>query len=117
MNPHFGPAAGGGIFDLPTGSWSPLPRPPAASTWPGDMAGALATAAAVYENSAGWVLDVPAERWIEIPQLDNRGNAATTAVGRDLFVFGGDRWNDAGTRGDLADDAWLWTAPSPLRGS
>jgi hypothetical protein len=77
------------------------------------MAGARATTMAAYEYGAGWVLDVPAGRWTEIPQLDNRSDAATAAVGRDLFVFGGDRWNDAGTRGTLADDAWLWTAPSP----
>jgi hypothetical protein len=110
VNPHFG-APGGGIFDPPTNAWSPLPDPPA--SFGGDMAGALGRDRAVYEYAAGWVLDVPTRRWIEIPDLDAREDAsgvAKTAVGRDLFIFGGDRWDDDNTNGTLLNDAWMWVA-------
>ncbi len=38
---------------------------------------------------------------------------ASTALGRDLFVFGGQRWtgDGLGDSGQLVGDAWLWAAP------
>lgn len=113
INPHF-TGAGGGIFKPATGEWGPLPDPPTAPSWDGDMAGALGADTAVFAYWAGWVLDVPSRSWIEIPRLDDREihpEAGASAVGRRLFVFGGER-RPSGSDGELLDDAWIWT-PSP----
>lgn len=113
VNPHF-TGARGGIFEPATGEWGPLPDPPTAPSWDGDMAGALGADTAEFEHVAGWVLDVPSSSWIEIPRLDDRVHpeVGATAVGRSLFVVGGERWS-SGSEGELLDDAWLWTPPPP----
>jgi hypothetical protein len=113
LNPHFGAAMLGGVFDPTTDTWSSLPAFPSAESWRGDMAGALGTDSAVFEYSSGWVLDVPAGRWLEIPAVDGRStfpDTSTIAVGRDLFVYGGEDWS--GDDGRLLGDAWLFTPAS-----
>jgi hypothetical protein len=114
LNPHFGRSAGGGEFDPATSQWSALPAPPDAGSWQGDMAGVLGAETAIYEYSSGWVLDVPAPTWRFVPPVDSRTtfpDTAVTAVGRSLFVFGGEDWSTS--RGRLLGDAWLWTPPTP----
>lgn len=103
LNPHFTRAAGG-IFDPSTDEWRPLP---VGGHY--DMTGVIGRAEAVYEQyEAGWVLDLPSNRWLEIPVRhghDGSTYAANTSVGRSLFLYGGERWPD------LQNDAWLWTPP------
>ena len=115
LNPHFGPAAGGGVFDVAAQTWAPLPAPPEADTWRGDMAGVLGSAGAEFEYTSGWVLDLAAERWLEIPTHDGHPtgddfDVAKAAIGRGLFTFGGARWED-GAEGRLVADAWWWESP------
>ncbi len=38
--------------------------------WRGDMAGALGSDDAAYAYSDGWLLDVAAESWVEVPAID-----------------------------------------------
>jgi hypothetical protein len=113
LNPHFGAAMLGGVFDPASATWSALPAFPSAESWRGDMAGALGTDSAVFEYSSGWVLDVPSGRWIEIPAVDGRStfpDTSVVAVGRRLFLFGGEVWS--GSDGRLLGDAWLWSPPT-----
>lgn len=114
VNPHFGPEAGGGILDPATGTWSPLP--PAPAGFRGDLAGVLGRADASFEYAEGWVLDVSDRRWIEVPAVpafEGSWPATRTAVGRDLFVYGGEHWSGRfGEEGRLLGEAWWWTAPA-----
>ena len=114
LNPHFGNSATGGVFEPGRGRWRPLPAAPIDESWRGDMAGVLGVADAVYAYADGWVLDVADERWIEIPPLEGRYESSPrreqTTVGRDLFVFGGER--PGGESGSYAiNEAWLWHPP------
>lgn len=109
LEPHFGGT--GGFFDPQTDTWSQLhaeARPHA----PSPVAGVLGGHAAVFAGSSGRVLDLDTDRWLEIDPVDDRVPSSTsvTAAGRDLFLFGGERW--AGSDGELLGDAWLWVAPS-----
>ena len=54
-------------------------------------------------------LDLP-RHGLEIPPLDGRSSSGLTAVGRDLFVVGGERW-ESSDDGELLGEAWLWRAP------
>ena len=105
VNPHFD-GAGGGLFDLATGAWAPLPDPPV-----DDAAGVLGRDAAVFEYPAGWVFDLPARRWLQVPPVDDAFRSTVTAVGRRLFLYGGERWDEAGGDGEALGDAWLWEPP------
>ena len=63
-----------------------------------------------------FVYDSVTERLVAIPAPPGREDVyddSSTALGPDLFVFGGQRWTDDGLTGDgeLVGDAWLWTAP------
>ena len=115
INPHFATASGG-VFDSVTNAWAPLPAQPRGGTWDNDLAGVLGTSDAVFASPKGWVLDLAAARWIEVQPLDDRVDfsdaTAVAAVGRDLFIFGGERWTDQGA-GGLLNDAWVWRAPGP----
>lgn len=110
LEPHFGGT--GGIFDPADETWSTLPSPPGERGRQHIVAGALGPRDSVYEDAAGSILDVAARQWITVPAVDERDiypQSSVTAVGRDLFVFGGALWN--GSRGRLLGDAWMWTAP------
>jgi hypothetical protein len=114
LNPHFGLESTGGIFDPATDTWSALPPLPDSGTFRGDMAGAIGIDDAEYVYSSGWVFDVPGDRWVEVLPIDGRStyqSSAVDAVGRRLFVFGGEDWS--GDEGRLLGDAWLWTPPAP----
>lgn len=107
----------GGILDLATGAWVPLPTGPVASISPflgvdpsNQLAGALGSTAATFDATSGWVLDLPAATWVQVPPIDDRTSGDSfTAFGRRLFSFGGMRFPGAG---ELLNDAWVWTAPA-----
>jgi hypothetical protein len=63
------------------------------------------------------VYDSVAEAFVTIPPPPNGDDVhggSSTGLGRDLFLFGGQRWSGGDrTTGQLVRDAWLWTAPAP----
>jgi hypothetical protein len=63
----------------------------------------------VYDSVTHAFVTIPAP-----PGRENVYDDSSTALGRDLFVFGGQRWTGDGLRGDgeLVGDAWVWTAPA-----
>jgi hypothetical protein len=121
VNPTLGSADGGevnnwgrsvpngGILDPTAGSWSGLPTQPA-----GDdqfSAGVLTSTDAQYFGTSGWLLDLEAGRWLEIPRLpddDFPSGYAVAAAADDLVVFGGALWG-AGSRGELTNATRLWS--------
>jgi hypothetical protein len=113
INPHFEDASGG-VFEVSTNTWAPLPSQPRGATWDNDLAGVLGIRSAVFASPTGWIVDIAQGRWIEIQRLDDRidfsDSVALTAVGRDLFLFGGEQWSDEGA-GGLVNDAWVWRSP------
>jgi len=95
---------GGGIFDVATDTWAPLPTRPAGA----EVVGAFNPMGTSLAAVDGWVLDVAAGTWAELPRLNISG-AAVASFGRHLFRFGGVSY--ARPQGDLLGDAWVWTAP------
>ncbi len=119
VNPTIGSADGGrvnnwgraypygGSLDPRTGIWSPLP----ASPWADQAAGARGPSAAMFVDATGAVLDTADDRWRLLPALPDSHLAGATvlAAGTALLVFGGVRWNAAGTIGTLSNRTWLLT--------
>jgi hypothetical protein len=106
----------GGILDPQRREWSDLPDPPAAldlSSGEDFGSGILAGPEADYFGYRGWILDVTAGEWIEIPPLDDEDPLITgrivVAADQEMLVFGGVRWGRRGLRGDLLNEAWVWT--------
>ncbi|WP_155858739.1 hypothetical protein [Candidatus Blastococcus massiliensis] len=44
------------------------------------------------------------------PDRDGAYDRSGAALGRDLVIFGGQRWPES-SRGELLRDAFLWSAP------
>ena len=107
----------GGIFDTASATWSQLPEAPQADR-PADVfgydisAGVLGSDNALIYATEGWLLDLNAGSWIELPQLSGSGHTQSTVVtaGADAVVFGGERWSDDPDldSGELLGDAWIW---------
>lgn len=118
LEPHFGGT--GGLFDPAINAWAPLPGAQSPSFDDGSVAGTYGRDGAVYVDASGWVFHLPSGRWLEIEPVDDRivyPLSSVTAVDRDLFVFGGERWTSDGEHGTASDgellgDAWLWRAPA-----
>lgn len=114
INPHFR-SAGGGVYDIERNTWDPLPPAPPVVDWDADLAGVLGADRATFAAPRGWVLDLTGG-WTEIAPLDDRMDfwvgAGITNIGRDLFLFGGERWTNEGV-GGLLGDAWIWRPPEP----
>jgi hypothetical protein len=108
----------GGILDPTTGRWSSLPEGPGGrDEW---SAGVLASDAGHYVGDDGWLLDLDAGDWIDIPprpaehaaEADGEmvSGGVVASADRSLFVFGGVRWlGGKSLEGELLTDAWLWT--------
>lgn len=110
LEPHFG--GHGGLFDPASDTWSPLTTTAAGSFDANQVAGTLGQDDAVYVDASGWVFDLPRSEWLMIEPMDDRSifpNTSVTAVGRDLFTFGGERWTSSD--GELLGDAWMWIPP------
>jgi hypothetical protein len=109
------PYAYGGILDPQRGEWSDLPEPPAGIDLDsGDnfAAGILAGREADYFGHSGWILDATAQEWIEIPRLDEDAlitGRSIASAGQEMLVFGGVHWDDQGRRGELLNEAWIWS--------
>jgi hypothetical protein len=104
----------GGIFDPSTRTWTALPDAPADLVRRNEAAGAVGPSSAVYVGASGGVVDPTDHVWIALPAdgppAGVDGGAATTAMGRGAFAFGGSRWD--GGRGTLLSEAWLWRPPT-----
>lgn len=118
LNPHFfghpGDPVGGGVLDLATDRWSPLPAGPGDDAWTWDMAGVFGEERASYEYAAGWVLDARGAdpRWIEVSAVEPRlEEQSVAALGERLVAFGGSRWDGGYRDGELVDELWVWTPP------
>lgn len=122
LNGHFIEASGW-LLEPETWTWSRLPDLPADDP---DLRGVLDHDIATYDipNSVGQmsvqhdlrVLDSATGDYVVIPPMSGRADVhddSSTALGRDLFVYGGQRWVDGDDEGELVGDAWLWVAPEP----
>jgi hypothetical protein len=122
LNGHFIDSPGW-ILDPQTWTWSVLPERAGDHT---DLSGVLNRDRAIYDipNSVGQmastsrllVYDSRTDAYVTVPAPPGREDVyddSSTALGRDLFVYGGQRWTSDGLDGDgeLVGDAWLWTAP------
>ncbi|MGN6575302.1 MAG: Kelch repeat-containing protein [Nocardioides sp.] len=122
LNGHFIDSPGW-LLDPDSWTWSRLPDQPGGRT---DLGGVLDPDGAMYDipNSVGqmastmrlYVYDTAADEFVTIPAPPGREDVyddSSTALGRDLFVYGGQRWTGDGLDGDgeLVGDAWLWRAP------
>lgn len=123
LNGHF-IESGGWILDPGTWTWAELPDPPGGHA---DLRGVLDPDGATYDipNSVGqmasslrlYVYDVATKTFMRVPAPPGREavyDDSSTALGRDLFVYGGQRWTGEGLTGDgeLVGDAWVWAAPA-----
>ncbi len=121
LNGHFIDSSGW-ILDPDMWTWSALPEHTGGHN---DLSGVLDRDRATYDipNSVGqmastmrlFVYDSHTQAFVTIPAPPGRADVyddSSTALGRDLFVFGGQRWTGDGLTGDgeLVGDAWLWTA-------
>lgn len=124
LNGHFIDSPGW-ILNTDSWTWSPLPGSTGERN---DLSGVLNDELPTYDipNSVGQmastmrllVYDSVTEEFVTIPAPPGRENVtddSSTALGRDLFVFGGQRWTGDGSTGDgqgeLVSDASLWIAP------
>jgi hypothetical protein len=120
LNGHFIDSAGW-LLDPAAWTWSELPD---ASGEHPDLSGVLDRAGATYNipNSVGQmaatmrlhVYDSATAALVAVPPLLGREDVyddSSTALGRDLFVHGGQRWSGDDSDGELMGDTWLWTAP------
>jgi hypothetical protein len=112
VNPELGSYEGhpnGGILDLATRRWSPLPDPPHTRLF---GVGVLTGTTGYYAASRGFVFDTTTDRWLRIPPIPRRPFADgrwAVAAGRDLFVWGANRWR--GNRYVRLREAWIWAPP------
>ena len=122
LNGHFIDSPGW-LLDPDTWTWSELPGQSGEQT---DLSGVLNRDGAVYDipNSVGrmaattrlYLYDSTAGSLVAIPPPPTREDVyddSSAALGRDLFIYGGQRWTGDGLDGDgeLVGDAWLWSAP------
>jgi hypothetical protein len=123
LNGHFVDSPGW-LLDPGTWTWSELPDRSGEQV---DLSGVVGRDAATYDipNSVGemassmrlCVYDTAADRFVTIapaPGIEDVYDDSSTAVGRDLFVYGGQRWTGEGIdgSGELVGDAWLWSPPA-----
>jgi hypothetical protein len=121
LNAHFTDSLSW-LLDPRSWTWSALPQSAGETN---NLSGVLDRDRASYDipNSAGGVASVTplvvydsgTQAAVTIPAPPGREGTygeSSTALGRDLFVFGGQRWTDDGV-GELVGDAMLWTAPLP----
>jgi hypothetical protein len=95
----------GGILDVGSGTWSELPDPPSENHWEG--AAVLTADGGHYGAPNGYVLDTTTQTWQRIPRLPEVQSRTVVAAGRDLFVFGGARFERF--KGILLANAKTWS--------
>lgn len=110
LNGHYS-GSPGWLLDPGTWTWSELPVLPGDHE---DINGVLDSDRAIY--GIGLVYDSEAHAYVTVPPPPGRDGAYDQSganLGRDLVVFGGQRWPDGpGGQGELLNDALLFTAPT-----
>jgi hypothetical protein len=96
----------GGIIDLPSGAWSPLPGSPEPNyrnRWSIDALGTR------YSSVGGYVYDDETEKWTALPEPDDVPDSPGPAVWAQdkLFVVGGTDWDD--DRGSRSTGVWKFS--------
>jgi hypothetical protein len=122
LNGHFVDSPGW-LLDPATWTWSELPDPSGDHV---DLSGVVGRDSATYDipNSVGetasalrlYVYDTAADAFVTVAPASGIADVyddSSTALGRDLFVYGGQRWTGNGIdgTGELVGDAWLWSPP------
>ena len=105
-NPGGNPEPTGGLLDVETGDWQPLPAAPPA---PRDGLRVEASSRELATAGEGLVLDVPAGRWHPLQPAEGAPTQGVTAgwVGRQLVTFGGGSTTE--TAPELTAKTHLWT--------
>jgi len=100
----------GGIYNIDKDQWSTLPE--AAIDRSFNIAGVINDDKAGYHFAQGAILELDQWSWITIPTLSSSDAQGRTVVaaGKDLFVFGGEKFNDA--QGVVLDQSYLWRLTS-----
>jgi len=113
-NPYDRAYPQGGILDVETGEWLPLPDPPANPYIPGTFIGYAAGSPSRYLSGYGWLFDPVTGQWESLPAPpDNssipvpRNGSAVLFAGPDLVVWGGFLYGDDG-RGEMVSTGWMW---------
>ncbi len=119
---HFGDTSSSWLLDPGSWTWSALPEHGSEGA---GVSGVLDSDRAAYDLAntvGGWsypvrVYDSVRDTFVTIPPAPGRDSVfgeSSTALGRDLFVYGGQRWtgDDRADDGELLGDALLWTAPT-----
>jgi len=70
------------------------------------LGGPTYSTSVVFDSAAGGFLTLRPP-----PGREDVSGGSGTALGRDLVIYGGQRWS-GGYNGELVGDAWLWTAPT-----
>jgi hypothetical protein len=109
----------GGILDPERGIWSELPNVPEPAEDGGTEfgTGVLTRTRLLGGRPTMLVLDLTRGEWIRVQRLwsDRTAPQGWTAANtrRKLLAFGGARFDRRHPEGELLNDAWLWTPPSP----
>ncbi|TKJ16748.1 hypothetical protein [Blastococcus sp. CCUG 61487] len=114
LNGHYRDSAGW-LLDPETWTWSELPALPEGHE---DIDGVLDRDRAVYDlghrPAGALVYDSAADAYLTVPPPsvgDGVYGWSSAILGRDLVVFGGQRWTTV-RDGEVLRDAFLWTAPT-----
>ena len=84
------------MFDLRTGRWSRLPKPPAGVVETGGAVGDLNDG--FLTDRATWLLDAPRARWRAVPNGDTGSSHSIVVAGRRIIAFGGARFPRSGAK-------------------
>jgi len=113
-NPYDRSYPRGGILDLESGEWLPLPDPPADPYVPGAFIGYSAGSQDELLSGYGWLFDPGTSRWQSVPAPpDNsslpvpRDGSTVLFAGPDLVVWGGFLYGEDG-RGEMVATGWMW---------
>lgn len=118
LNAHYFESPGA-VLDTGSWTWSELPEGPEEYD---DLSGVLGEDRATYDvysigGSELLLYDTAGGRFLTLTAPSGREEVyddSTAALGRDLFVYGGQRWRGDALdgEGELLGDAWLWRAPT-----
>lgn len=101
----------GGMLNIATETWSPLPDPPQSY---GPYQG-LSVGGDEILVSGGWVFQVPMGTWTPLARPSDAADEGEAAVwaGDRLFVWGGARWDDGAAT--LLNNGWTFALTSASR--
>ena len=113
---HFADTSSAWVLDPGSWTWSALPEHRGGGYGLGGVLGRDRASYSVHGFGTGSidVYDTHTDAYVTIPPPPGREDVysdSSTALGRDLVVYGGQRWPEDDD-GELVGDAWVWTAPA-----